>query len=85
MSELPPTPLRVITNASPAKSPSKSSSQRAVFFLPETYVANVDALAGASGIPKSEVVRKALESFFAGQGMNPDKSPRLIVEFQYDY
>jgi hypothetical protein len=56
-----------------------------VFFLPETYLANVDALAGASGIPKSEVVRKALESFFAGQGMNPDKSPRVVVEFQYDY
>jgi hypothetical protein len=62
----------------------KSASQRAVFFLPETYVANVDAFAGAGRLSKSEVVRLALESFFASQGMNPEKSPRLVVQFHYD-
>lgn len=64
--------------------PPKPASQRAVYFLPETYLANLDAFAGASRMSKSEVVRLALESFFASQGMNPEKSPRLVVQFKYD-
>jgi hypothetical protein len=64
--------------------PQKPTSQRAVFFLPETYLANVDAFAGVGGISKSEVVRLALASFFATQGMNPEKNPRVVAQFEYD-
>lgn len=79
MSELPSTAIR-LTSASPEK----SQSQRAVFFLPETYLSNIDVFAAASRKSKSEVVRLALESFFAAQGMKPEKNPRLVFEFQYD-
>ena len=74
----------VASRQSQRSHPKSATSKRAVFFLPETYLANVDAFAGATRISKCEVVRLALESFFTENGMNAEKNPRLVVQFEYD-
>jgi hypothetical protein len=60
----------------------KDTARRTVFFLSPVLIKNLEAYSASRGVAKGEVVRTVLTKFLKAKGLQPDKRPKVVVQYE---